>query len=518
MPTECIFEEPTANVFPASYGQRGLWFINRLDGPNPVYNVPVAVRLTGHLDLAALRAALDDLVERHETLRTSFQDGDGYPEQIVKDSCTVAYAFEDLSELPEADRERQAEEVCRREAEKLFNLTEAPLWRLRVLKVSYDEHFLCAVLHHIIADGVSVYVFFRDLTAFYGARLAGHAAALPELPIQFADFACWEADAFEEGQHRERLIGYWKKRLRDLPSLPLPCDHPRREEFAYQGRTIRFPLDETESLALESFARKCGVTPFVAWLGVLQVLLSEWTGATDIPIGVPVENRDRPELRELIGLLVNTLVVRAIVNGGTSFVAHAQSLQSTFRQDLIHRELPLEMVAQALSPARQSNRTALFQVMFAFQQEPEKLPVFPGTTWEPVGLELRVAHFDLHFEVAQARQKFLLNIEYCTDLFEPETVTRLGKRFQELMVELVSSPDRSLREILAERAVFYKARCAGSALPSVPPNVERNEAPLSYHQERLWFIDRFETGKVYPSHPSYHNIPLLLECPKALNR
>jgi amino acid adenylation domain-containing protein len=371
------------------------------------------------------------------------------------------------------------------------------------------------VLHHTIADGFSLWVLLRDLAAFYNARRTAGAVNLPELPIQFGDYACWEEEFLAAGARRERLIRYWKERLRDLPTLALPADLPRPQRFTCRGRALSFPLQENQAAALEDFARQCEVTPFIAWLGVLQVLLCEWTGATDIPVGVPTEIRDRAELRDLIGLLVNTLVVRGRIQSASDFASHLRSLQTAFRQDHAHRELPFEMLAQALSPVRDPSRNALFQVMFAFQVEPENRAAISGANWEQVQLDLGVAHFDLHFEIIRSAKKCVLNIEFCTDLFLPATIARLGRRFEALISELTTAPSRLLGDVLARGSAENPP--SFRTLQGPQPSAIQDEAPLSYHQQRLWFIDRFETGHVYPSHPTYHNLPILLDVSRTLN-
>jgi amino acid adenylation domain-containing protein len=473
-----------ACLFPASASQRGLWLLDKLDGPNPAYNVPATIRVRGKLATGVLMESLRDLATRHEVLRTAITDVDGEPRQLVHDEVRV-----DFVELS-LDFENDIEPVLLLEAAKPFALGSAPLWRARVFHLSESNHVLQIVLHHGIADGYSLMVLMRDLMEFYNARREDRQPDLPGIEIQFGDYACWEESTFEVLPPDS--LDYWKNKLANLPELGLPGKLPRPAEFSYSGKVLRTDLDGEMVAALEASALEAGLSPFIAYLGIIQIALLRWTGQNDIPLGVPVAGRTRPELKDTAGFLTNTLVVRHPVSTSGDFAGHCAQLAKGFKDDLEHSGLPFELLSREILEHRDASKNPLFQIMFAFQQEPGTLPAFAGTETSVIDLPLEIAHFDLHVEVLCRGDQRQLNVEFATDIVGEESVHNLISIIQSTLGQFASHPGASITG------------------PPDRPADPGLALPLSPHQERIWFIDSFETGNVYPSHPVYHNMPVII--------
>ncbi|MDL1986225.1 MAG: amino acid adenylation domain-containing protein [Deltaproteobacteria bacterium] len=470
-------------IFPVSASQRGLWLLEKLDGPNSAYNIPATLRIEGKLMPGILKKSLRDLAARHEALRTAITEVDGEPQQTVYDAVEVEFSERYLNSV------EALEPTLLTDAGKPFLLSEAPLWRVRLLHIFDDNHVLQINLHHAIADGYSLIVLLRDLVCFYNARLKGQAPGLPELPIQFADYACWEESRFRSLP--EDAIAYWKKKLAALPALELPGSFPRPDTFSYKGRILASELKQNHVIDLESQALKSGINPFQAYLGLLQIILLRWTGQDDVPLGIPVANRDRPEFKNMSGFLTNTLVVRNKVVTGDSFLEHCGKLASSFKDDLQYADIPFELLTREILESRDPSKNPFFQIMFAFQQEPEALPVFDGAKTSIIDLPLDVAHFDLRVEIVCRKNSRILNVEFATDILPEDSVRHLISIFNSTLEEFAEKPTAGIGSLT-------------ETMPDIP-------MPLSSHQERIWFIDSFETGNVYPSHPVYHNMPVILE-------
>ncbi|MGJ8678065.1 MAG: amino acid adenylation domain-containing protein [Akkermansiaceae bacterium] len=466
-----------AYEFPVSASQRGLWLLEKLDGPNSTYNIPMSLRIKGSLDLAQLRAAFDEIAHRHESLRTAITENDGSPQQTILDRIDVH--FETHGQISEENLESALID----EAQKPFALDACPLWRVHLWKLTANQHALQINLHHTIADGYSLMVLWKDLTDCYNARLQNRAPDWSELPIQFADYAAWEESQFKVLE--DRAIQYWRHKLADLPELHVPHALPRPPVFSYKGRmqTTLLPWETTQEI--ESAVARSGLSPFQAYHALVRIALSRWTGQADIPLGIPIANRDRPEFRNLIGFLTNTLVSRHHVVPHASFLDYCETLTQSFKDDLDYADIPFELLAREIVGQRDSSRNPLFQVMFAYQQEPETLPSFGATEVSLIPLPLEVAHFDLRIEVVCRPNSRQLHVEFATDLITENSVADLISIFQSTLKEFAQEPTAKIT----------------SEADSI--------IPLSPHQERIWFIDTFETGNVYSSHPVYHNMPVV---------
>jgi amino acid adenylation domain-containing protein len=428
---------------PLSFAQERLWFLDRLQPGETVHNLPLVLRLRGELDAAALAAACGEIVRRHEVLRTVFVERDGEPVRVVRPATTWALPAVDLAGLPAAAREREAARLAG-EAAWPFDLARGPLLRTTLLRLGGREHGLLLDLHHIVSDGWSVGVLVREIGALYAAALEGRPSPLPELPIQYADFALWQR-RWLAGEALDRHVDYWRQRLRGLPAeIELPADRPRPAVPSHRGAEHRFGLDGRAAAALAALARREGTTPFMVLAASMLALLSRLSGRRDLAIGMPIANRNRAETEGLIGVFVNTLVLRADLAAAPGFLDLLRQVRETTLGAYAHQDLPFEKVIDELQPERDPARTPFFQVMFALQNTPLPAADLPGLALAAEEPPSRNAKFDLTFALVQAGDGLAAAIEYATDLFDPPTIVRFAGQWRELLAAAVERPDATL--------------------------------------------------------------------------
>ncbi|MBN8227307.1 non-ribosomal peptide synthase/polyketide synthase [Corallococcus macrosporus] len=426
---------------PLSFAQQRLWFLDQLAPDDASYNLPVTLRLQGHLDVEALRRAFEALVARHEALRTTFFEHEGQPFQRIHAPAAWALPVEDLSGLDDFAREAETVRLATREARQPFHLVHGPLLRTALLKLSADSHVLLVTMHHIVSDGWSMGVLIRELASLYEAFSSGRAPSLPPLPVQYADFALWQRE-WLQGETLESQLGYWKRQLAGAPSaLELPTDRPRPPVQSRRGATlpVHFPSELTDSL--RSLAQREGATPFMLLLSAFQLLLSRYSGQDDISVGSPIAGRTHAEAESLIGFFVNTLVLRAHVRPEDSFRQLLSQVKATTLAAYEHQHVPFEKLVEVLQPSRDLSRSPLFQVMLVLQNAPAEALRVPGMAFQPIPLEGNSSRFDLAltlFEVPQGLTGFL---EYSTDLFDAASVQRLMGHFAVLLSALAAQPD-----------------------------------------------------------------------------
>jgi len=355
-------EEGQARV-PLSFAQERLWFLDQLAPGNPFYNIPIAVRLTTPLDVAVLARSLNAVVARHEALRTRFVAVDGRPWQVVLPRLTVELPLEDLRALPAAEREQEALRRAGEEARARFDLEQGPLLRARLLQLGASDYLFLLTMHHIVSDGWSMGVFSRELNEFYAAALAGRPPALPELPIQYADFALWQR-RWLSGERLEQQLAYWRAQLAGLPQLALPTDRPRPPVQSFRGAVQPLTLPARLTAALRALGRAEGATLFMTLLAGFQALLARYSGQEDIVVGTYIAGRNRAELEPLIGFFVNSLVLRSDLGGNASFRQLLARVREVALAAYAHQDLPFEMLVEDLQPERDPSRNPLFQVMF----------------------------------------------------------------------------------------------------------------------------------------------------------
>ncbi|PYS76002.1 MAG: hypothetical protein DMF66_17110, partial [Acidobacteria bacterium] len=298
-----------SRTLPLSFAQQRLWFLNRLEPDSIAYNISTGVRLRGPLNLPALEQSFNQIIRRHETLRTTFALADGRPAQVVAPELKITLAVEELRHLEEGGRDAEALRLATAEARRPFDLTRGPLLRARLLRLGEEEYIAVLVMHHIVSDEWSRGVFIRELATLYEACSAARPATLPELPIQYGDYAVWQKERLQ-GESMERQLSYWKKQLADLPPLELPTDRARPPRQSFRGAARVFELPEGLNEKLRALGQRQNVTLFMTLLGAWQALLYRYTGQREIVVGTPIANRQRVELENLIGFFVNTLVLR----------------------------------------------------------------------------------------------------------------------------------------------------------------------------------------------------------------
>ncbi|HSS52737.1 MAG TPA: amino acid adenylation domain-containing protein, partial [Thermoanaerobaculia bacterium] len=404
---------------PLSFAQRRLWFLEQLEPGTALYNVPGEVRLAGPLDVGALTAAWNEVLKRHETLRSVYAVRDGEPLQRIEPASTAALPRIDLSALPLDLRQTETERQAATEAARPFDLARGPLCRGLLLRLGAEEHRLLVTFHHIVSDGWSLALFLDELSALYEG-----ASPLPALPVQYADYAAWQAEGMA-GEGLERQLAYWRQRLAGLPVLELPADRPRPAVRDPRGAVRSLGIPEATVAAVGRLARREGVTLFMALLGVFQSLLARLTSEAAIPVGTPVANRRRPEVERLIGLFVNTLVLDLRVEDDPSLHDLLARVREVALGAYAHQDLPFEIVVEKLQPSRGLAQSPLFQVMFVLE-EPLPALTAAGLALEPVRRHSGTAKFDLLLAVSpRADGGWDVLAEYATALFEPATIDRL---------------------------------------------------------------------------------------------
>jgi amino acid adenylation domain-containing protein len=438
---------------PLSFAQQRMWFLDRLEPDNALYNVPDVARLKGTLNLEALEQSLNQIIARHEALRTTFQMIKGSPVQVIAPSVAIRISTADLSSLPESAREAEARKLALAEIARPFKLQSGPLVRALLLKLSESDHVFILSTHHIISDRWSLGVLWNEMTEFYEEAVTGKPAKLPKLPIQYADYAVWQRELLS-GEMLEDQLSYWKKNLGGAAaSLDLPTDHPRPARQSFRGSkcTLMLPKPLTEQIA--ALGRKEGATLFMMLLAAFNVLLSRYSGQDDIVVGSPIAGRTRAELENLIAFFVNTLVLRADLSGNPSFRELLARVRETAMGAYAHQDVPFEKLVEELKPDRDLSRNPLFQVMFILQNAPFSNRKMAGTQVGPFPLPGESSKFDLTLIAAEDREGLRTTLEYNTDLFDRSTMELLLEHFQVLLQAAVANPDAKLTDLplLSER-------------------------------------------------------------------
>jgi amino acid adenylation domain-containing protein len=430
---------------PLSFAQQRLWFIHRLDPESPAYNMPFPLRLRGRLDAAALRRALAGIVRRHETLRTTFVAEEGEPVQRVRPAGPVRLPLADLSALPPERAEAEALRLAREEALRPFDLERGPLLRAALLRLDAGEHAALFTLHHVVGDAWSMEVLVRELSALYAASSRGEPSPLPELPVQYADFAVWQR-ARLAGEALESQLGWWRERLAGAPPLlELPTDRPRSSVVGARAAHRPVVLPPATARALREVAAREGATMFMTLLAAWQCLLGRWSGQDDFCVGTPIAGRTRRELEPLIGFFVNTLVLRAELADGLSFRALLGRVREGVLGAFAHQELPFERLVEELAPERSLAHTPLFQALFAYRSAAGAGDVLrlPGLELAPLaGGGAEVAKFDLDLTLEEAGEELAGGLAFRAELFEGATIERMLGHFRALVEAVAADPER----------------------------------------------------------------------------
>ncbi len=453
---------------PLSFAQERLWFLDRLEGASPVYNVPAVLRLSGRLRPDALATACREIVRRHEVLRTRFAEEGGRPVQVIAQSCDLPWVEIDLRSLPAPAAEARA--VATAEARRPFALATGPLVRLRLLRLGEEEHVLVLVLHHIVSDAWSMGVLVRELGVLYPAAVSGARSPLPALPVQYADYARWQRELLAGGGLEDQLA-WWRQRLAHLPDvLELPTDRPRTAALRRRGGTVRLALPAGLAAALRNLGRRSEATLFMTLLAGFQALLARYTGGDEAPVGSPVAGRTRVETEGLIGFFVNTLVLRTDLAGDPSFTELLGRARETTLGAYDRQEVPFERLVEELAPRRDLRHTPLFQVMLAFQNTPPAPLALPGLWLEPMAIETGTAKFDLMLTMWEEGEGLAAVLEHDCDLFDPVTAQRIAGHLGVLLAGAVAAPARRLGELpLLGAAETHQLAREWSAPPATAP-------------------------------------------------
>jgi len=444
---EMLQQGTKVNVAPLSFGQERVWFLTTLEPDNPFYNIPVARRLTGDLNVRALERALGEIVRRHESLRTRFESEGGVPQQVIDEPEEWRLKLVDLSGKEAQEQFREAERIATEEARRPFALGSESGFRARLLQLSQKEHILLLTMHHIVIDGWSLGVLFRELHQLYEAYSRGERVCpLPDLELQYADFAVWQRE-WLSGSELAKQLGYWKEQLAGLTPPDLPLDKPRPAALSHHGKKLLLRLSTQLSSQLQALGQAEGATLFMVMLAAFQVLLSRYSGQTDISVGTPIANRTRAELENLIGFFVNTLVLRTDLSGDPSFAELLKRVGAVALTAYAHQDLPFEKLVEELHPERSLNRNPLFDVLFAVQNAPRSEGRLGELRLEPWGEGSQTTRFDLEVHVWEGPEGLICSFNYATDLFDAQTIERLMSYYQRVLEAVVADRNRRLSEL-----------------------------------------------------------------------
>ena len=435
------------NSVPLSFAQQRLWFLDQLEPGSAVYNVPGALRIKGSLDAEVLERCFNEIVRRHEALRTMFSTVEEDPVQVIAASANVSLPVIDLSRFSETEREDEARRLALEEADKPFDLRQGPLFRTALIRLGENDHILLLTLHHIVSDGWSMGVLYRELSALYQAFKNRDPSPLPDLPIQYADFAAWQRE-WLQGEVLETQLSYWKKQLDGIPAvLNFPTDRPGPARQSYRGARQSIELSAKLSQGLKALSRKEGVTLYMTLLAAFQILLHRYTGQDDIVVGSPIANRSRVEIEGLIGFFVNTLVLRTDHSGNPTFRELLRRVRETALEAYAHQDLPFEKLVEELRPDRDLSRSPLFQAMFVLQNAPVGELNFKGLNVSPMKMAGETTKFDLTLSVHEGGPGLRAALQYSTDLFDETTVMRFMAHFKILLEGIVSRPEQRISQL-----------------------------------------------------------------------
>jgi amino acid adenylation domain-containing protein len=439
---------PDINEIPLSFSQERLWFIHQLIPESGVYSMPGALGLKGSLNAAALEQTLNKIIERHESLRTTFVLSEGKPVQKIASSLKLTLPIIDLSDMTDKkDQEDRIRDFISKEIKHHFDLSTGPLFRTTLLKRNKDEYVLIVNMHHIISDGWSMGIFVRELSVLYSAFAAGTSPVLPDLPIQYKDFAIWQRN-WLTGNMLEKQLTYWKKQLGNGESnLDFPTDRPRPSMQTYNGRYEMFEISLSRLHELRNFCQKRGVTLFMILLAVFQTLLYRYSGQEDIMVGSPIANRNRSEIENLIGFFVNTLVLRVNLSGNPPFTELLSQVRDVTLDAYAHQDLPFEKLVEELHPQRDLSGNPLFRIVFALQNAPRSSLKLPGVTLTPVKAEYEIAKFDISLLMEESDRGLKGMLEYNTDLFDQSTIQRIIIHFRGILDKIIINPGQEIANI-----------------------------------------------------------------------
>ncbi|MFJ6618953.1 condensation domain-containing protein [Kitasatospora sp. NPDC091335] len=461
---------------PLSFAQQRLWFLDRLRPGRPDHNVPTAVRLRGRLDQEALVRALTEVVRRHEVLRGRIVDSEDGPCHVTEPVETFVPTVTDLTHTPAEQAWQRARELVAADLATPFDLGTAPMLRARLIHIATDEHLLVLVIHHIACDGWSLPVLWQEFSAGYGAAVDGRPIALPDLPVQYADFAAWQR-SHQAGTALQGQLAYWREHLSDLTPSALPTDRTRPAVWSGRGDQVEIEIPAELADRIRALGRAHEVTPFMTLLAAFQVLLARCTGRADVTVGTPISGRTRIEVEPLVGFFVNTLVLRTDLSGDPGFTDVLARVRRCAVEAYAHQDVPFERLVQELRPERDLGQHPLFTVMFQLEDPPSLPSGLPGLKVNDHQIPNEVAKFDIEVSLTDLGDRLTGVIRYAADLFERDTVRQLAEGFTALLDHLVGAPERPISAWEAPPGLRVSlAAPASPAAPTVHPAAPRPDA------------------------------------------
>ena len=437
-----------------SFAQQRLWFLDQLVPGNPFYNIfsPLPIQFAVNVDL--LRRCLNEIVGRHEPLRTTFASVEGKPVQVIAPSLQLDLPVTDLSSLPAGARHAEAYRLATEEARTPFDLANGPVIRAKLLRLDLQDYILLLSMHHIVSDGWSLGILFQELGTLYMSFAAGQPSPLPELPIQYADFAVWQR-GWLQGGVLDNQLSYWRRQLTGLPKLDLPADRPRPAMPSFRGSTFPLHVPAGLTVSLKRLSGEHEATLFMTMLAAFQALLHHYTGQDDIAIGSPVANRNRSEIEGLIGFFVNSLIMRTDFSGDPTFAEVLAQVRETALEAYANQDLPFEILVEELQPDRDLSRNPLFQVIFQLMSAPTGASgtgasggnAAAGPATAPVNIQTGTAKFDLNITLWESPEGVAGGIEYNTDIFDLATIARMAGHYHTLLHGIVANPDQRISQL-----------------------------------------------------------------------
>jgi amino acid adenylation domain-containing protein len=436
---------------PLSFSQQRMWFLDQLEPGNPAYNRPSSIRLTGPLNVAALEKSLNEIIHRHEVLRTHFPMNKGTAIQVIASNLNLTLSVTDISDCP--DRETEAQRLAASEAQRPFNLAQGPLIRAGLLRLNKDVHVLLLTMHHIVFDGWSMGVLLRELATLYNAFCIGKPSPLAKLPVQYVDFAHWQR---LQGETLNTQLSYWKQKLADISVLNLPTDRPRPAVQTFRGGKQSLVLSKSLSDSLKALSQQENVTLFMTLLAAFQILLHRYTGQDDIIVGSPIAGRHLVETEKLIGVFINTLVLRTDFSGNPTFQTLLAHVRETALGAYAHQTVPFEKLVEELQPERDLSRTPMFQVLFQLRNIPNDALKVQGLRMDEFEFDTGVTQLDLALDMVDKPEGLSCVLMYNADLFNADTIKRMDGHFQTLLTSIVENPAQLIHELPLLTAAEYQ--------------------------------------------------------------
>ncbi len=434
-----IISVPRGGHLPLSFEQQRLWFIDQLERGNVAYNVTRAARMRGGLDITALKRSLNEIVRRHETLRTIFPEMGGRPVQVILPAEALPLDIIDLTELTEDQRETESRRLLAAEAQRPFDLSRGPLLRITLERLTATDHLLILMTHHIISDAWSLGLFIGELQVLYEAFLRGKEASLADLPVQYADYAVWQREMLQ-GERAEAQLDFWKRRLSRMKTLELPLDYQRPPIRSSRGERLSFMMPAGLSASLRQLSLQEGATLFVTMLAAFKALLYRYTGQDDITVGTATAGRNRAETENLIGLFVNTLVMRTDLSGNPTFRELLKRVRDTALEAYTYQDIPFDRIVEEVQPERSLDKTPLIQTAFGLMHPQRQTAGLSGLTVRPVNFEDEAVRLDLTLWIFAETDSLRASWSYRSDLFDPATIRLMEKRYERLLQDVVADP------------------------------------------------------------------------------